>query len=145
LPQFAGDTCEKVFARLARPARRSPRPVTLPGRPAVMRAVQQQVPPPLRGAAGDDDRRPVRTLTADRLTIPCGERLSTSEISHVPIATASPEPSKLSATLWIHPLAPSQDRADESTATSRINDYLLGGREDSASRGRCQEGRCLGP
>lgn len=53
-----------------------------------MRTVQQQVPPPVRGAAGDHDRRPVRTLTADRLAIPRGELLLTPEISHADIVAA---------------------------------------------------------
>jgi hypothetical protein len=56
-----------------------------------MHAVQQEVPPPLRGTAGDHNRRPMRTLTADRLAIPRGELLLTAEITHAAILTASPE------------------------------------------------------
>jgi hypothetical protein len=40
----------------------------------------------------------MRTLTADRLTIPRGELLLTAEISHKAILTADPEPVKLAVT-----------------------------------------------
>jgi hypothetical protein len=51
----------------------------------MMRPVQQEVQPPLRGAAGNHNRRPMRTITTDRLTIPGGELLRPAEISHEPI------------------------------------------------------------
>lgn len=51
-----------------------------------------------RGAAGDHDRRPMRTLTADRLTIPRGGLLLAGEISHAPILTADLDRVKLAAT-----------------------------------------------
>ena len=48
----------------------------------MMRPVQKEVPPPFRGTAGDHGRRSMRTIPADRLTVPGGELLWTTEVSH---------------------------------------------------------------
>ena len=63
----------------------SPRPVALAGGTAVVRAVQQEVPPPVRGAAGNDNRRSMWTIPADRFPVPGGELLCTAEVSRKPI------------------------------------------------------------
>jgi hypothetical protein len=88
LVQLTGHARRQVLTWLARAGRRSPRPVTLPGRTAMMRAVQEQVPPPLRSTAGNHRRRPMRALTTDRLTIPGSELPRTAEVSHGAILAA---------------------------------------------------------
>jgi UDP-glucose 4-epimerase len=54
----------------------------------MMRPVQEQIPPPLRGTAGNHRRRPMRALTTDRLTIPGSELPRTAEVSHGPMLAA---------------------------------------------------------
>jgi hypothetical protein len=72
-----------ILAGLARTGGRSPRPVALPGGAAVMHPVQQQILPPIGGAARDNYCGSVRTVTADWLAVLCGELSRAAEVSHV--------------------------------------------------------------
>ena len=82
LVHLAGHACGQLLTRLPRSARRGPRPVALPGGTAMMRPVQKEVSPPFRGAAGNHGRGSMRTIAADRLTVPGGELPWTTEVSH---------------------------------------------------------------
>lgn len=52
----------------------------------MMRPVQQQAPPPFGSSGGDNDRGAMWGLTADRLTVPCGEGPRTTEIGHISLS-----------------------------------------------------------
>jgi hypothetical protein len=58
----------------------------------MMRAVQEQAPPPVGRQRGDYDGRAMRGLTTDRLTIPGGELARTTEIGHTLIVTLRTQP-----------------------------------------------------
>lgn len=48
----------------------------------MMRPVQKEVTPSLRGTAGNHGRRPMRALTTNRLTVPSSELSQAAEVSH---------------------------------------------------------------
>lgn len=82
LMQLADCARGHILTGPTRTSRRSPRPVALAGRSPMMGPVQQQIPPSIRGTAGNNNCGTMRTITADWLTIPCSELSWTAEVSH---------------------------------------------------------------